>query len=156
MSSTKVDQIKELVTRGHMVGSHSHTHPEMMNTMKEEDLIYEWKISGDILREIIGKKVVTASIPNGFCSNKVLSAMVKTGFSSIYTSKPTVKIHHYESSVIIGRYAITSDMSVDYVLSILSSKKHRFLINLRFQCLGIAKQMLGSAYVKIRGRLLSK
>ena len=74
----------------------------------------------------------------------------------IYTSKPTVKIHHYESSVIIGRYAITSDMSVDYVLSILSSKKHRFLINLRFQCLGIAKQMLGSAYVKIRGRLLSK
>ena len=71
-----VDQIKELVTRGHMVGSHSHTHPEMMNTMKEEDLIYEWKISGDILREIIGKKVVTASIPNGFCSNKVLSAMV--------------------------------------------------------------------------------
>ena len=151
-----VDQIKELVTRGHMVGSHSHTHPEMMNTMKEEDLIYEWKISGDILREIIGKKVVTASIPNGFCSNKVLSAMVKTGFSSIYTSKPTVNIHHYESSVIIGRYAITSDMSVDYVLSILSSKKHRFLINLRFQCLGIAKQMLGSAYVKIRGRLLSK
>ena len=97
---------------------------------------------------------MTASIPNGFCSNKVLSAMVKTGFSSIYTSKPTVKIHHYESSVIIGRYAITSDMSVDYVLSILSSKKHRFLINLRFQCWGIDKQMLGSAHVKIRGRLL--
>ena len=80
-----VDQIKELVTRGHMVGSHSHTHPEMMNTMKEEDLIYECKNSGDIFREIIGKKFGflmfgRLSIFYSFFSLSLMSGMLTSAF----------------------------------------------------------------------------
>lgn len=152
------DQIRELAGRGHVIGSHSHTHPLMMNMQGKEELANEWELSQRLLREILGQSynLENASIPNGFSSPAVLNAMRQAGIRKIYTSTPTTKISASANSTVIGRYAITDDRSNEDVLAIVSSAATRRKISLRNSVLGLAKVVLGPAYLKVRNRLLHK
>jgi peptidoglycan/xylan/chitin deacetylase (PgdA/CDA1 family) len=49
LSFSSRDQIRELVRRGHAVGSHSHTHPLRMANCFPEELRTEWQTSVDII-----------------------------------------------------------------------------------------------------------
>lgn len=150
------DQVRELAKRGHIIGSHSHTHPQMMNRQSKEELDYEWEESQRVLGEILGKSYPLdhASIPNGFSSPEVIQSMQEVGIKNIYTSAPTTKIIRDGDDEIIGRYAITDDRSTESVLSIVTSPTTRRKIALRNSVLGAAKTLLGPAYLKIRDRLL--
>lgn len=82
------DMIKELSLRGHIIGSHSHTHPQNMAQLTYDDIVSEWTESASILSAILGKKIEVASIPNGYANKSVLSACIDTGFKIVYTSIP--------------------------------------------------------------------
>lgn len=150
----KVEEIKELVRRGHTIGSHSHTHPERMSAIGSDHVHDEWKYSQMILTEILGKSSNVASIPNGYSSKSVLKAMNKEGITNIYTSSPTTKVKKFRNSQIIGRYVITDNDDVLTVMSIVSSPFYRFKQNARFKCLGIAKAILGDTYLKLRNKMI--
>lgn len=145
-----VDDIKELVRRGHVVGSHSHTHPERISAIGRENIQNEWKTSQFILTEILGKPSYIASIPNGYSSNAVLQAMNKASYTEIYTSAPTTRTSKFMNAQVIGRYVVTDKDDVDSVMSIVRSPLFRFKQNIRFNCLGLAKTVLGDTYLKIR------
>lgn len=147
-------QIKQLAERGHILGVHSHTHPEDMTKLTDVEILNEWLISQNILLNILGYKSEYASIPNGFSSSTIIKAMIKSGIKYIYTSEPTTKIEKYENSFIIGRYAITDYDNEDTVLKIVNHKSVRIKMFLRYQVLNIAKFILGTTYLKIRNKLL--
>lgn len=59
-----VEQVKALYQQGHIVASHSHTHPRNMTGLSVNELLKEWKTSVQILEEIIQAPVTIASIPS--------------------------------------------------------------------------------------------
>lgn len=148
------DQIRDLSRRGHIIGSHSHSHPERMNALSFKAIQDEWSISQMMLNEVLGYKPTIASIPNGYSSPDVIRNMVSAGIDTIYTSNPTSKVKKNRDYTLIGRYAVTADMSCDDVLAIVSSPYKRFRISCRQQILNLAKMMLGNYYLSIREKLI--
>ena len=150
------DDVIELKKRGHIIGTHSHTHPERMDTLQVTKLQEEWAVSCSLLSEILNTPTNIASIPNGFSSKGVLQVMIDNGITLIYDSTPTTKKRSYKGVKVVGRFAITNDMSPTDVLNIIKSPYKRFQIVLRFNMLRIAKKFLGNSYLRIREFLLNK
>jgi peptidoglycan/xylan/chitin deacetylase (PgdA/CDA1 family) len=147
------EQIIELHTRGHIIGSHSHTHPEKMSILDRNNLNNEWEYSQSILHNILGYMPQWASIPNGFSSKSIIRAMVSHGITKIDTSATTTHQSRIGAIIVRGRYAITENMSTDQVLAIVSSPLYRLKLAIRWYVLAIAKAILGNAYLSIRARL---
>ena len=149
------EQIEQLSDMGHSIGSHSCSHPERMDILSKDELNREWIESSNLLTEIIGHGIDAASIPNGYSSKAVINAIKDAGFKKIYTSKPTTKVIEKGGISIIGRYAVTSDMTTEYVLGLVSSRKARMKIELRNAVLGMAKAVMGNFYLTVRKKLLA-
>lgn len=147
-------QIRELYNRGHIIGSHSHSHPERMSALTKSDINDEWRISQMILGEILGFAPEYASVPNGYSSKLVLKGMVDAGIVHIDTSATTTGVSHYGTAIVRGRYAVTSGMSANELTVIVSSPFRRFAKTLRWHCLSLAKALLGERYLKIRNYLI--
>lgn len=143
-------QVQELASRGHIIGPHSHTHPERMSALCVDEIIKEWAISQKMLEGLLGYKPQYASVPNGYKSKAVLLAMNNEGIKQIYTSDPITKVFNYKDSEVIGRYAITDRDSIKDVINLVGSPWIRFKNLARFRCLGIAKALLGETYLTIR------
>lgn len=149
------EQILNLHTRGHVIGSHSCSHPSRMIDLDDETLLKEWVESCKTLSGIIGEDIKVASIPNGYSNKSIIQAMLNAGILQIYTSEPTDKIRNIEKHIqIIGRYAILSSMSTQNVLSIVNNKNVRRKLLVRSLGLEIVKKILGKSYVIIREKLL--
>ena len=147
-------QIRELVSRGHIVGSHSHSHPANI-TSHDVDLNEEWGKSKSILEELVGE-IKTCSIPNGYCSKEVLEAIERNGYKVAYTSKPTTKDFKYGTLLVKGRYGIHDDTSLSEVIKTVTSPYRRCYLSLRWELLTLAKKMLGNSYHSIKQRMLNK
>lgn len=148
-----IEQVKQLLQRGHYVGSHSHSHPERMNILSEKKIDDEWAKSQAIIKDIIGYSPNLASIPNGYISKKVLDGMLKSGIELIDTSAITNKVRHYKSTTLRGRYAITEDTTIQQLMKIISSPSYRIVKRLRYELLEIAKMILGNSYLTIRKKI---
>lgn len=150
-----IPQIRELEDRGHIIGSHSCSHPENMTLLSEEDIAMEWIGSINILENILGHKVEYASIPNGFSSRDVISKAHSAGIRHLYTSSPTDEITHYDSMQIYGRYVIHNKMSTSCVQAIIESKFVRQRIHIKYILLEGLKKVLGRQYKNIKDKLLN-
>lgn len=146
------EEIKDLYNRGHIIGSHAHTH-EHLYTLTDEEVENEWKESVSILSHIVEAPIQYASIPNGDTSKRVLASASKYGIKHIYTSEPTTKVGSFGDMNVIGRYVIFSDSTIDYVMSIISSPSKRFVLSCKRSVLKVIKSMLGSNYIKLKNRL---
>ena len=60
------DEIRELRDRGHLVGSHSHSHPTLMGKLEPDEIEDEWRRSMEVLGGILGEAPSHASVPGGF------------------------------------------------------------------------------------------
>ena len=147
-------QIKELKSRGHIVGSHSHTHPANI-TEKGVDLKQEWLESKAILESLVGE-VDTCSIPNGYQSDDVLKSISSCGYKQVYTSRPSTAERMYKDLLVYGRYGI-HDVTTDNDLKrILKSKAYRTKLSSRWFVLTLAKRILGNKYHNVKQNLLKK
>lgn len=145
-------EILSLHQRGHIIGTHAHTH-EHLYTLSDEDIENEWKQSIDILSKIIDTPIIYASIPNGDTSKRVLDNAKKYGIKYIYTSEPTTKISYFKGMEIIGRYVLFATSTTDYVLSIITSSRKRFMLSCKRSILKVFKTLLGGYYVKLKNLL---
>ena len=146
-------EIRSLHQRGHIIGSHAHTH-EHLYTLSDGEVENEWKKSIDILSTIIDTPIIHASIPNGDASKRVLTIANKYGIKHIYTSEPTTKVFFFEGMEIIGRYVLFADSTIDYVMAIITSSKKRFFLSCKRLMLSVVKTILGGNYVKLKNILL--
>ena len=150
-------QVKELDMRGHIIASHSHTHPHDFASLPVCEKIEEWKISMEILEDIVGHKIFLASVPNGDNSPEVNKAACLCGIQKLYTSVPTMRIKKQRNDMeLIGRYVVYGDTTTENLLSFIQNKNVRKMKLLRWQILSIAKLLLGNRYNMIKTKLLGK
>lgn len=150
----KKEQIISLAERGHTVGSHSHTHPEIFTKLSKEEIREEWRESYEILKDLLRETDLPVSIPNGYDSKTIMEEAIKCGFSDIYTSQPTTKIKSFQKHNVIGRYVVYDNMTTMDVLRIVNSKSNRLKKALKWLALSVVKGVLGETYEKLKTRIL--
>ena len=143
-----------MADRGHVIGSHSHTHPEIFTKLSREEVRDEWKESSEILKGILGDKALALSIPNGYASKVIMEEAIKCGYTDIYISQPTTKMQQYKNHNVIGRYVVHNGMSTQDVLRIVESKGTRQKMALKWHLLNVVKSVLGSSYDKVKAKVL--
>lgn len=99
------EQLRELVRCGHVVGSHSDTHPTYMGRLTRERLDDEWTRSRAAIGEILGAPPRTASVPGGYLSRAVIASAAAAGYELLFTSEPTARVTR-DQLVVRGRYTI--------------------------------------------------
>lgn len=103
--------IRELRSLGHVIGSHSLSHPALMSGLREEDLVHEWCASVASLLDVLGEEVRSASIPGGDYANSVVRAAEKAGISALFTSEPVRTARRVEGCLVIGRLSVRKNTS---------------------------------------------
>lgn|SRR5690606_20636760 len=114
-----------LAESGHIIGSHSHTHPMIFRTLSFDKMMEEWKVSKGILENILGKEVLYCSIPGGDSDAKTYESAVQAGFKFIYDSEPLVEIRRIKDAQIFGRLSVkaqTSDQELEDMLEMKNLK----------------------------------
>lgn len=149
------EQVKELAERGHVIGSHSHTHPEIFTKLTVDEIREEWTKSSEILRAILGDMELTLSIPNGYASKTIMDEAINAGYTDFYTSEPTTKVRFYKSHKVIGRYAVQDGMTAEDVLRIVDDKSVRLKMAAKWQLLNVVKSVLGSSYETVKAKFLN-
>ncbi len=104
-------QVRELQARGHLIGSHTCSHPQRVGALPLARLVREWRESRSRLEEILQHPVTVASIPGGHYTPRVARAAVECGYAWLMTSEPTSRPWPVEGCRLLGRYAITRQTS---------------------------------------------
>jgi peptidoglycan/xylan/chitin deacetylase (PgdA/CDA1 family) len=100
--------IRDLDTRGHVVGSHSCSHPLRIGRCSPGRLREEWRRSRDIISTIIGRGITAASVPGGDFRPAVAEAAAEAGFVDLFTSEPTTASRLSFGLTVHGRFIIRS------------------------------------------------
>jgi peptidoglycan/xylan/chitin deacetylase (PgdA/CDA1 family) len=101
--------ILDLHRMGHVVGSHSATHPDRMAALSFGELLDEWRTSVSVLSEIVGEATQVASIPGGYYGREVAVAAGRAGIRALFTSEPVRTAQPVGECLVIGRYSIRRD-----------------------------------------------
>lgn len=105
------DALHELDAMGHVVGAHSMTHPHAFGALPAAEVLREWSESVDVLSQIVGKPVTTASVPGGYYRSYVAVAAARAGIQTLFTSEPVRRVRLVDGCSVVGRYAIRRDTS---------------------------------------------
>ena len=147
---TRAD-VRALATRGHVIGSHSCSHLTGMSARPLARLVEEWRRSVDVLEDVLGEPVRTASVPFGAFSDRVAAAAAAAGITALFTSEPTDRCRQVEGCRVIGRYAVRSDTPAAVVAAFAAGARgvrvrQLVLWNLK----KVAKAVSGDAYAALR------
>ena len=115
-------QIRTLHRCGHVIGSHSMTHPPRMAALTSVQIEQEWSGSVKRLEDILGEAVTTASIPCGDYSRAVAVAAVASGIQVLFTSEPVTRTATIEGCMIIGRFSVQQGVSEDWVGAVVADR----------------------------------
>jgi peptidoglycan/xylan/chitin deacetylase (PgdA/CDA1 family) len=151
------DGVRELARAGHVVGSHSCSHPDRMAACSDQVLLDEWSRSGATLAEALGRRVSTASVPGGLYSAGVGRAAAAAGYSVLFNSLPTQRTGRVDGCLLIGRYAIRRSTTADEAAAAAAGRplpwaRQRSAWAVR----GLAKRLAGERYEDIRRALLAR
>jgi|SRR5690606_22885215 len=111
--------ILKLHESGHRIGSHSHTHPMIFRSLSAEDMAKEWRISKDILENILGKEIVHCSVPGGDSDLKTYESAAEAGFRYVFDSEPIIEPRFANEAEIFGRFSIKAQMTDEEFLNLL-------------------------------------
>jgi peptidoglycan/xylan/chitin deacetylase (PgdA/CDA1 family) len=150
-------QIAELHQRGHIIGSHSASHPTRMANCTRQQLLSEWGRSCDVLTDIIGEKVKVASVPGGYFSREVAETAAGSGIEYLFNSEPVTRVRSLGDCRILGRFSIKHNTSPQELENIAKNRAFCHLRNLAlWNSKKIAKRVGGRAYLTLREKLLRK
>jgi len=146
--------LRELHARGHVVGSHSHSHPIRMSACSVDELRGEWKESVALHSDILRTPVRAASVPGGYFSQVVAETAADAGIRLLFTSEPTVRPMRVGSCTVLGRYTLRRDDPGAYAANLVAAS-HR--ARLRQWSIWNAKKVLkalgGESYLRARARV---
>jgi peptidoglycan/xylan/chitin deacetylase (PgdA/CDA1 family) len=102
--------VRELAARGHVIGTHSCSHPSRMSSLPLAEIVREWVDSRARLEQVVGGPVTVGSVPGGFSSPAVIRAADRAGLELVFTSEPTSHFEWVRGCLVLGRYAIRRGM----------------------------------------------
>lgn len=98
----------ELSQRGHIIGSHSHSHPTYFGKLAPAEIAREWHQSRTVLGDLLGEVPATASVPGGYLSPAVVAGAADAGYEILMTSEPVARARAHGRLSVVGRYTIRS------------------------------------------------
>jgi hypothetical protein len=150
------NQIRDLDERGHIIGSHSCSHPERMSKIGRNAMSQEWRDSCAALSDVLGKAVRIASIPNGYYSRAVAETAAEAGIEALFTSEPISRTFSVDGCLILGRYSIKSNgrlsLSGEIAAGDAWPRAQQFA---SFGLMKVAKAVGGETYLGVRKAILS-
>jgi peptidoglycan/xylan/chitin deacetylase (PgdA/CDA1 family) len=145
----------DLHARGHVVGSHSCSHPLRMGHCSRPRLLDEWVRSRSMLGDILGAAVDEASVPGGDLAPAVVEAAADAGYTRLFTSEPSAVERTAFGITIRGRYAVQRWTSAATVAGLVSGA---WLPTMRqraaWRAKKVAKRIGGERYLQLRRLLL--
>lgn len=96
--------IIELHYRGHIIGSHSHTHPNVFKALRYDQMIFEWTESKKILESILKINIQSCSVPGGDANRDTYLSAQESGYNIVFNSTPTIKPIEKKNIKILGRF----------------------------------------------------
>lgn len=98
--------IRDLHARGHVIGSHSCSHPGRISHLPDAQLTHEWRHSLAVLQDVLGHPVRTASVPGGFYSRRVAGFAAAAGVKALFTSEPQLRCARVGGCLVLGRFGL--------------------------------------------------
>ncbi|MEZ6130024.1 MAG: polysaccharide deacetylase family protein [Planctomycetaceae bacterium] len=103
------EEVQELHRRGHVIGSHSCSHPDVFRSLNRAQMQYEWCNSVDILQSLTGEPCVVASIPGGDMNNMTIDEAAAAGLKHLFTSEQRTTPWQHADLTCYGRLFIMCD-----------------------------------------------
>lgn len=151
------EQVRALADQGHVIGSHSRTHPKRISDCAWEQQLDEWSHSTELLSEAIGRRVTTGSVPGGYYSASVGRAAVAAGLTTLFTSDPVRSTRSIEGCLLIGRYAVRRGTTADEAAAAAAGEGRPWLRQrASWEARGLAKRLAGRNYERLRAGLLTR
>lgn len=140
-------EIRHVRQCGHLVGSHSHTHPDIFRRQSWEQMLREWTISADILANLLGEPCIAASVPGGDLSRMVVRSAAAAGFAYLFTSEPVLVPERADGCWVLGRLNLKAGISAARVRDLASFRgwgRERLTRRLK----GVARTLFPPLYVQ--------
>ena len=149
------EQIRELDSRGHIIGTHSASHPPRFSALTTEDMRREWTESREKLEDVLGRAVTVGSIPGGYFSPKVAKAAVRAGVQRLFTSEPTATPSSSDDCTLIGRFTIRRGHPADMARRFAAAAPWaRCGAWVGWNAKALVKPVLGPSYARIADWIL--
>jgi peptidoglycan/xylan/chitin deacetylase (PgdA/CDA1 family) len=149
-------QLRELDARGHVIGSHSASHPPRFTACTADDMRYEWSHSRQVLEQVLGHAVAVASVPGGYFSPAVAASAQGAGLRVLFTSEPTTSVDTARECTMVGRFAIRrGDRSNRSGRLVEASPWTRGGAWASWNVKGLIKPVLGSEYPRLADWVLA-
>jgi peptidoglycan/xylan/chitin deacetylase (PgdA/CDA1 family) len=148
-------QIREIDARGHLIGSHSASHPFRFSALTMAEMRREWSESRAALEDLLGHEVTIASVPGGYFSRQVAIAAAEAGVRVLFTSEPTTKTSSEDGCTVVGRFTIRQGHAPDMARRFaLKSPWTRCGAWAGWNAKALVKPLLGPSYARIADWLL--
>jgi peptidoglycan/xylan/chitin deacetylase (PgdA/CDA1 family) len=148
-------QIRELDARGHVIGTHSATHPQRFSALTVAEMRGEWCGSRDRLEDILGHAVRAGSIPGGYFSPAVGKSAAECGLQTLFTSEPTTGTSTLDDCTLIGRFTVRRghppDMARRFAAAAPWARCGAWAM---WNAKAIVKPMFGASYAKVADWIL--
>ena len=149
-------EIIELGRMGHVIGSHSASHPSRMSSLSEPAVGEEWRASAESLADLLGTEIRSASVPGGYYTRRVAQAAADAGIAALFTSEPVRTPQRVGECLVIGRLSIRAGTSAVDASRVAAGDSWPW----REEWVGwnvrrSAKAVLGNRYERFRGAVLS-
>jgi peptidoglycan/xylan/chitin deacetylase (PgdA/CDA1 family) len=150
-------QIQELRRRGHIIGSHSDTHPKRMARCSSAQLDDEWQRSVLSLTEILGEPIQVASVPGGYYSREVAAAAARFGIKLLFNSEPVIQSQTVDGCLVLGRFTAKRSSQPGWSAAIVAGSRQLHAREYLFwNSKKLAKIVLGKAWLRARIMLLER
>jgi len=150
----KPADIRTLRSAGHLIGTHSHTHPDIFRSLPRELMTTEWRVSRAILEGLLGEACITASVPGGDISRVVLESAGEVGIRYLFTSEPLLTPERIGETWILGRVILKAGVSAATIRHLVAFRGWQRAQLLR-RLGGLARALfppLYAQYVRLRTR----
>src|SRR5215468_4812536 len=115
--------LRALHAAGHLVGSHSASHPQRMSYLAPEAIRREWRDSCVRLEDLLSAPVTVASVPGGYYSRGVATAAAEAGVRVLFTSEPRRSLMTVDGIAVVGRFSVTRRTPEASVVALVSGRR---------------------------------
>jgi peptidoglycan/xylan/chitin deacetylase (PgdA/CDA1 family) len=151
------DATRAIDRMGHVVGSHSVTHPHRIAALTLDDLLYEWRASVETLAELLGKEIRAASVPGGYYGRHVAVAAAGAGIGTLFTSEPVTRAQRVDGCLVIGRYVIRDTTSARVAAQAAAGSRVPWIRQyVAWNVSKPVKARAGERYDRLRGALAAR
>jgi peptidoglycan/xylan/chitin deacetylase (PgdA/CDA1 family) len=142
--------LRDLDRRGHVIGTHSATHPQRFSACPWDRMVAEWADSRSALEDVLGRHVEVGSLPGGYLSRRAARAAAEAGLRVLFTSEPVVRPWSIDGCVLLGRFTVRPGESPAALAALAAGSRTPWLRQrVWWTAKKLVKPVLGSAYPRL-------